>query len=339
MWKKALHIFGRVLILGIFLFAAYKLWSILKQHSFQDYWNALLSVSPWYIAAAVGLTVINYMVLVGYDLLAVRWVGQKLPLRKVAFASFTGYAFSYNFGATLFGTSIRYRLYSTWGVPLWKVVELLVILGLTFWFGLFALAGIVFIIDPLKLSETVPVEFQKYIPFADSYCSDTYWAGWVLLTIAVAYVAISAMHSGSIRLWKWQVPVPPFRLTVCQVLIASADLLVAGAVVYSLFPSIPGMGYMTVLGIFILAFVVSVLSHVPGGYAVIEGIILLAVKQHGQQYVVSVTASIIMFRLIYYWIPLVIAAAMLVGHELTVRDVPESTEGEESRRETPAITD
>jgi len=33
-------------------------------------------------------------------LLAVRWVGEKyLPLRKIALASFAGYAFSYNFGA------------------------------------------------------------------------------------------------------------------------------------------------------------------------------------------------------------------------------------------------
>ena len=82
------------------------------------------------------MTVVNYLILVGYDWFAVRWVGEKqLPLRKIALASFTGYAFSYNFGATLFGTSIRYRLYSAWGMPLRKILDLLVILGLTFWFG------------------------------------------------------------------------------------------------------------------------------------------------------------------------------------------------------------
>ena len=71
--------------------------------------------------AASLLTVLNYAILVGYDWFAVRWVGEKdLPLRKIALASFTGYAFSYNFGATLFGTSIRYRLYSAWGMPLLK---------------------------------------------------------------------------------------------------------------------------------------------------------------------------------------------------------------------------
>ena len=42
----------------------------------------------------------------------------------------------------LAGTSIRYRLYSVWGVPPLKILQLLVILGLTFWFGVFALAVI-----------------------------------------------------------------------------------------------------------------------------------------------------------------------------------------------------
>ena len=76
----------------------------------------MAAIPTWHIVAASLLTLLNYIILVGYDWFAVRWVGEKdLPLRKIALASFTGYAYSYNFGATLFGTSIRYRLYSAWG--------------------------------------------------------------------------------------------------------------------------------------------------------------------------------------------------------------------------------
>ena len=87
----------------------------------------------------------NYVILVGYDYLAIRYVQEPLALWKVALASFTGYACSYNIGATVAGTSVRYRLYSAWGLPLLKILQLLVILGLTFWFGVFALAGTIFI--------------------------------------------------------------------------------------------------------------------------------------------------------------------------------------------------
>ena len=47
------------------------------------------------------MTVVNYMILVGYDYLAVRHVGEPLGLGKIALASFTGYACSYNIGATI----------------------------------------------------------------------------------------------------------------------------------------------------------------------------------------------------------------------------------------------
>jgi uncharacterized membrane protein YbhN (UPF0104 family) len=99
-------------------------------------------------------------------------------LRKIALASFAGYAFSYNFGATLFGTSIRYRLYSAWGVPLLKIVKLLVILGLTFWFGVFGLAGVVFVVTPFS----IPAGLNHLkLPFAH-----TFWVGVALLLIAAA---------------------------------------------------------------------------------------------------------------------------------------------------------
>ena len=142
--KKLFNIFGRLLILLIFL-AGWLLYDQLKIYTCREIYNALVGIPLSSVIIASLLTVINYLILVGYDWFAVRWVGEKnLPLRKIALASFTGYAFSYNFGSTLFGTSIRYRLYSAWGVSLVKILELLVILGLTFWFGLFTLAGLVF---------------------------------------------------------------------------------------------------------------------------------------------------------------------------------------------------
>ncbi len=68
-----------------------------------------------------------------------------ISLARVAFAALTSYPFSYNFGATLAGAPLRYRLYSSWGIPLTKIVQLLVILALTFWFGVFFISGVLFV--------------------------------------------------------------------------------------------------------------------------------------------------------------------------------------------------
>ncbi len=309
MKRSPLHWLGPALVLLIFCGAVWLLYTQLTAKELQqvvDRLRDLVQNKPLAIVLAVGLTVLNYMVLVGYDLLAVRYVGESLPLRRVALASFTAYTCGYNFGSTLAGTSVRYRLYSAWGVPAMKIVQLLVILALTFWFGLFALAGVVFIVAPLAM----PVDLRCCLPF-----SDTRPLGVILLGIALLYVGLSAAHRGSVKLWHWTLPVPPFKLTVCQVLIASADLLLVAAVLYTLWPaSEPPMSYLNVLGIYMLVFVAGVLTHVPGGYGVMEAVLLTIVPDRAGP--TDVIASWLLFRAIYYIGPLLVAAVLLGLYEV-----------------------
>ena len=157
------------------------------------------------------MTVVNYMILVGYDYLAVRHVGEPLGLGKIALASFTGYACSYNIGATIAGTSIRYRLYSAWGMSSLRILQLLVILGLTFWFGVFALAGVIFVADPPHVPVGNHAELAGQLHHAAHHTTDELVRGvvdtlnWlsdymrplgvVLLLVAAAYVIMSAAHT------------------------------------------------------------------------------------------------------------------------------------------------
>jgi phosphatidylglycerol lysyltransferase len=315
--KRFFNLFGRLLVLLVFLGAAWLLYhyvtenKYLREHPLQKIRDALLGIPPWRLVAAALLTVLNYVILIGYDWFAVRWVGVRdLAVRKIALASFTGYAFSYNFGATLFGTSIRYRLYSAWGVPLIKIVELLIILGLTFWFGLLTLAGVVFMATPLPL----PAQLRGLMEWLHLPFTDTFWLGVALLAVAVGYVALSALHRKPFRFFRWHIPLPPLKLTLYQIAIACGDLMVAAAVMFVVLPPVEG-GYLKVLGIFMLAFVVGVLSHVPSGAGVFEYVLL---KILPEEQAPAVVAAIIAFRVIYYWVPLAMAGTMLGCNEFAL---------------------
>jgi uncharacterized membrane protein YbhN (UPF0104 family) len=187
-------------------------------------------------------------------------------------------------------------------------LDLLVILGLTFWFGVFTLAGIVFIATPFP----IPEQLKHWEFLGDG----TFLLGVVLLTIAIGYVVIAAIYRKPVTLFGWQLPLPPLKLTLYQIVIACADLMVAAAVIHALLPPIEG-GYWRILGVFMLAFTVSVLTHVPGGYGVFEAIFLQFLPQDQS---VAVVAALLVFRVIYYWVPLVIAGVMLGAHELTLRN-------------------
>ena len=151
MKNRYLRYLGPVVIFLVFVLAIRLLIGILHKYTVAEIIDSVRQIPSSWILAALVVTVVNYAILVGYDFLAIRYVKEPLALWKVAMASFTGYACSYNIGATVAGTSIRYRLYSAWGLSPLKILQLLVILGLTFWFGVFALAGTIFIVDPPRL--------------------------------------------------------------------------------------------------------------------------------------------------------------------------------------------
>jgi hypothetical protein len=146
--------------------------------------------------------------------------------------------------------------------------------------------------------------------------------GIVLLLIALAYVAMAAFHNGSVNIRfhlrrlnvDWTLPVPPLKLTAYQIVVASADLLVAAWVLYLLMPSM-GIDYLKFVGIYMVAYVLVVISHVPGGFGVLEpGILLMLPEQHR----LAGFAALVVFRIIYYWAPLVIALTLLSVYEIAI---------------------
>jgi uncharacterized membrane protein YbhN (UPF0104 family) len=101
------------------------------------------------------------------------------------------------------------------------------------------------------------------------------------------------------------------------------DKLVAASVLYALFPPVIG-GYLTVLKIYLVAFSLIVLSHVPGGWGVLEAVMItllraLELVPDPDDNMARVVAAIIAFRVIYYMFPLLVAAAMVGLHEYALR--------------------
>jgi phosphatidylglycerol lysyltransferase len=344
--KSPVRFVGPLIVVTIFVVAAVLLYSELKRNDLtpRKILDSVLQIPNWQIAVALGLTVVNYGILVGYDYLAFLFADVPISLARVTFAALAGYAFSYNFGATLAGVPMRYRLYSAWGLPLTKIVQLLVILALTFWFGVFFISGLLFVFDPLRipdeqlqaisqaLLQKIPpdaVEWFKYL-FSDSRPFGVLLlvlTGLYVITNFVADALVPASkrqgRSGSLKILRWTLPVPPFRLTFYQIGIASADMLVAGSVLHALFPPIHG-GYLTILEVYLVVYVLIVLSHVPGGWGVLElGMMTLLgtlrLVPDPATNMPKVVAGIIVFRVIYFLLPLLLAAAMVGWHEYALR--------------------
>ncbi|MGO8749073.1 MAG: bifunctional lysylphosphatidylglycerol flippase/synthetase MprF [Thermoguttaceae bacterium] len=329
MIKRLLTVLRPLLILIIFGGAVWLLYHELRGLAYRQLVGELWNIPLRRILIAVGLTALNYVVLFGYDLLAVRYIGHPLPLRRLAIASFIGHVASFNFGAILGGSSIRYRFYSAWGYSTIEILQLITILGITFWLGAIGLAGVVFILAPLPMPRTAAAALNPGENAGASGLSDQAAAmvqgaahliweyrhivGIVLVAHVVAYLAICAIRRRPLRIFKWELPLPPPSLTIAQVAVACADLLIAAAVLYSLQPTGSGVSYPIVLGVFLLGMVVSVLTHIPGGAGVFELVLVLFLPQLS---LARSMAWVLVYRGVYYLLPLVAASILLAVHEV-----------------------
>lgn len=303
--KKLLRIAGGpLLVLCVLLGSFWLLHSELEQYQLEDFLDGLGRIPPWRVWSALGLTVLNYLILIGYDILGVTYLGHPLQWTKVALGSFLGYAVGNNFGTVLGGSTVRYRLYSSWGLSALDIVKLVLILGVTFWIGLFFLAGVLFLAEPLRIPPDLRLPIR-----------DTRLLGIGLSLIAGGYLVLCGLRRRPIKLGSWEFTPPPLGLSVLQYAVATLDLMVSAGVLYVLLPSGIDASYQQFLGVYLLAIVASLISQVPGGLGVLELVMVVFLEPSEPQVLIG---SLLAFRAIYYFIPLAVGLMALGVHELTL---------------------
>src|SRR5262249_36609227 len=151
--------------------------------------------------------------------------------RHIALTSFIGYAFSQSLGFPLLaGGSVRYRLYSAWGLSTGEIARVIVFSALTFWLGAFTVSGIALIFDPRASAISAFMRASAGVPF-----------GVLFVGLVCVYLVWCARTREPIKIRDWSFAVPPFRLALSQVAISSFDWVLAAAVFYVLLPKAPGL--------------------------------------------------------------------------------------------------
>lgn len=296
-----------LLILALLAGAVALLHHVLGAYHYEDVRRALRALPRRRVEIALALTALSYLILTGYDALALRYLGRPLAYRRTAMASFLGYAFAHNIGfSVLGGAAPRYRLYASWGLPPAEISLLIGFTAATFWIGVFAVTGTALVVDPLGLAGRIG------LPFAIGRV-----VGCVMLAAVAVVVLLPWFWRRSLTIRGWTVPPPRPGIVVAQVVLGAVDWLVAATVLYALLPPHVHISFAHLAALFVVAQVAGVGSHVPGGLGVFETVILLALVPRGHS--PSLVGALLVYRVVYYVLPLAIATVMLVGFELRQR--------------------
>jgi uncharacterized membrane protein YbhN (UPF0104 family) len=82
---------------------------------------------------------------------------------------------------------------------------------------------------------------------------------------------------------------------------------------YMLLPGEPNIDFVTIAVVFVSATLLGFASHAPGGLGVFDAAMLVALWQFDKE---SVLAGLLLFRLLYYIVPFVIALSILGLREI-----------------------
>ncbi len=303
--RKILHNITPWLSVILFGIAAVIIHHKLRLYHYRDIAGELRNMPARYVLAAIALTFLDYFILTGYDTLALFYIGHRLPYRKIAVASFVGYVFSHN-ATILGGSAARYRIYSGLGLSAGQVARLILFCSVTFWLGFFALGGFTFVLNPQA------IEHGTHLPF-----KTTWPIGVIFLVLLATYLIVTVLRKKPVIISDWDLAIPSPGLSLCQIALASIDWAVAGSVLYVLLANTIQMDYPEFIEIFLLAQITGLVSSVPGGLGVFEGVMLLLLSEVAPAS--SLIGSLLLYRVIYYLLPLGLASIILGIEEMSAR--------------------
>jgi phosphatidylglycerol lysyltransferase len=304
MKQKILKSIGPLFGLVLFTVVIFVLHNELKKYSYHDITRAIEAIPSKNVFMALIFTLLNYLVLTGYDALALQYIRYKIAYAKIALTSFIGYAFSQNMGFfMLSGGSMRFHIYPAWGLSALEITKVIAFCALTFFYGLTTVSGITFIVEPSAIPKFLHLPFDTLFPL-----------GILLITLPISLVFISIVIKKPIRIKNWEFQFPSTGITISQILLSSFDWLIACNVLYVLIPQSPELTFPKFLCMFLLAQISGIISQVPGGLGVFETVLILLLSPILPSS--SVLGSLIAYRAIYYLLPLAISVLFLGSFEM-----------------------
>ena len=307
---RIVHKVAHLLPVILFTAALFIVHKQINAHELSDIMQSLKATPSYVLLLAIFVTVINYGVLVAYDWLALRYTGHtEISLFKMMAAALLSYAISNNTGhAWAAGGSIRYRFYSKWGVSGWDILKISFFQTVTYLLGALTLGLVGSLILPYYLPNKIPVPYGLD------------WVSFSCTVVLLAYWLVVLLWRKPLLIKGFEFNFPTPRIAFWQTLVASVDVVLSSLVLWVLLLGKVHIGFSAFVVVFVVAQVVGVMSQVPGGIGVFEGVFLLLMHDLAakDQHLILIGA-LLLYRVIYYFLPLLLAGMSLFAYEVYSR--------------------
>lgn len=283
--------------------AAFLLYRTLGRYSLDELVASVGEIPAGSLLACGGFAAASYLCLTGFDFMALRYVGHRLPYGKIAVASFCSLSLGHNIGlAAASAGAVRYRFYSRWGLSFEEVARVVLFCGLTVGVGLVTLAAAALLLRADLATRITGIPLPL-----------VYAIGIACLAAVFGYLVLAHVWRKPLRIFRWSVEIPPLPLAIGQVVIGSANFACVAACLHQALAAVAEVDYFGVASVYVIANTLAMFSHVPGGLGVIEAVVLHLLPQ------ADVIGPLLVFRFVYYLIPLMLGGPLFLLAEAVFR--------------------
>jgi uncharacterized membrane protein YbhN (UPF0104 family) len=295
-WRR----FSALIVAVVGIGATILLYRNLRQYDFGDVATSVMSITYSQLGVAFAWAMASYLCLTGFDYLALRYVEKPRAYPFVAFVSFVSLSIGHNLGvAFLSSGAIRYRFYSRAGLSAEDVGKVILFCGATVALGLATLAGVALILRSEVATEILALPASAVILIA-SAC----------LAVPAVYVVLAFLVRQPLRVRTLSVQMPKWWLALGQVGIGTLNFACVAGCLYAAINAFTDVPYFAVAAVYTIANVAGLISHVPGGLGIIEGVVLYLLPG------ASLIGAVLVFRFVYFLVPLALGGLLFSLSEI-----------------------
>lgn len=296
----------QLISLGFFGVALWLITKEVEHIGFHKLLTLMLDTPLWVIGLAFIFVILDFIIISGYDFLALDYIQQKLPYKTILKTSALGFAVSNTVGHSFAsGGAVRYMFYTPLGVSRANVLILIAFETLTLFMGM----GLIYVIA------TLLTPFAPHI--TDHSHLETFYIASACVVIAfLIYYFLVVRPQKDIKIGGIVLKAPTKKMTIAQLLVGFADNFMVSIVFYCILRYYIDTPFLPVFIIFNIAQITGQVSQVPGGLGILTSLFVLLFP-HTMAQKAGILASLFIFRVVYFFVPLFIACLYLIWYEIT----------------------
>lgn len=295
-WRLITPILGALAALfGLFL-----LIRVFQRYEVAEIRAALGAIPATNLALAAGLSLAAFLGFAVAEYLGLCYAARRcLSFPQIILVTVGALGIGHSLGlAALSSGAVRYRMYSRRGVQLAATAQVILFSGITVALGIMVVSTVLLALNGTEVARLLRLPTPPLI-----------LAAAVFILIVVAYPVACALIRRPIRFRGASFRLPSLKLALAQIATGSVNTCLIGGALYACLAPLTPAGFLSVLSLYVGADAAAIIGHVPGGWGVLEYVMVHFLGEP------RVIAGVVAFRAIYYLVPLIIGLAVFLKDE------------------------